>query len=226
MNLYNRISGWFGRSGSIGEAVGPQNPVPGTSLVPDITGIGVDGALQISTVWACVDRRASTIASLPFFAYQQVNGQKQLARTNRLYQLLHESPNSRMTPYEFWRALVMNHDLRGCGYARIDRDASGEALAMWPMPTEQVEARVLGDGSMVYLYRLGADVAVLAAENVLVIKNLGNGTTGLDKLSFMRLTTDEASKSQAAASKIFGAGGKPTGVLMIDKVLNPEQRQS
>lgn len=226
MNFFSRISGWFGRSGSIGEAAGTQNPVPGAPLVADIGSVGVDGALQISTVWACIDRRASTIASLPFFVYQQVNGQKQLARLSRLYALLHESPNSRMTPFEFWRALVMNHDLRGNGYARIDRDNAGEALALWPMPTDQVEAKVLADGSMVYLYRFGSDVAVLAADNVLVIKNLGNGTTGLAKLEFMRVTTDEAAKAQTAASKIFGSGGKPTGILMIDKVLNAEQRKN
>lgn len=224
MNFFSRISGWFGRSGSIGEAAGTQNPVPGSSLVADVGNVGVDGALQISTVWACIDRRAGTIASLPFFVYQTINGQRNLARSTRLYAILHESPNSRMTPFEFWRAMVMNYDLRGNGYARIERDNAGEVLAMWPMAADQVEVRVLDGGSMVYLYRYGSDVAVLAAENVLHIKNLGNGTTGLSKLEFMRTATDEAAKAQAAASKIFGAGGKPTGVLMIDKVLTAEQR--
>ena len=225
MSFFSRVSSWFGRSGSIGEAAGTQNPVPGTSLVPDVGNVGVDGALQISTVWACIDRRAGTIASLPFFVYQTLNGQRSLARNTRLYAILHESPNSRMTPFEFWRALVMNHDLRGNGYARIERDNAGEVIAMWPMAADQVEVKVLDDGAMVYLYRYGNDVAVLAAENVLHIKNLGNGTTGLSKLDFMRSATDEAAKAQTAASKIFGAGGKPTGVLMIDKVLSKEQRE-
>ena len=224
MSFFSRVGSWFGRSGSIGEAAGTQSPVPGTSLVPDVGNVGIDGALQISTVWACIDRRAGTIASLPFFVYQSVNGQRTLARNTRLYAILHESPNSRMTPFEFWRALVMNHDLRGNGYARIERDDAGEVLAMWPMAADQVEVQVLDDGSMVYVYRYGNDVAVLAAENVLHIKNLGNGTVGLSKLDFMRSATDEAGKAQTAASKLFGAGGKPTGVLMIDKVLTKEQR--
>jgi HK97 family phage portal protein len=187
--------------------------------------IGVDGALQIAAVWACIERRATTIASLPFFAYEQANGQKVLARSSRLYSLLHESPNARMTPLEFWRAMVMNHDLRGNAYARIERDPrSGEAIALWPMPADQVEANVLDDGSMVYAYRLGVNVAVLAADNVLHLKGLGNGTTGLSKLEFMRATTDEAAKAQTSASRIFGNGGKPTGVLMIDHVLKADQR--
>lgn len=224
MNLLSAMRSWFGRGGAIGETVGAQNPVPGMSLTPDTANVGVDGALQISTVWACIDRRATTIASLPFFAYETSGGEKVLARMSRLYLLLHESPNSRMTPLEFWRAVVMNYDLRGNGYARIERDAAGEALALWPMPADQVEATVLPDGSMVYQYRFGNDLAVLAADNVFHLKNLGNGTTGLAKLEFMRSTTDEAAKAQGAASKIFGTGGKPTGVLMMDKVLNKEQR--
>ena len=61
---------WFGFGGAIGETTGAQNPVPGIALVPDVGNIGPDGALQISAVWSCVDRRASTIASLPFFAYE------------------------------------------------------------------------------------------------------------------------------------------------------------
>jgi HK97 family phage portal protein len=78
---------------------------------------------------------------------------------------------------------------------------------------------------MVYEYRYGTDIAVLAAANVLHIKNLGNGTTGFSKLEFMRASTDEAAKAQQIATRLFANGGKPTGILMIDAVLNDEQRK-
>jgi HK97 family phage portal protein len=224
MSIFSRVRGWFGIGGAIAETVGTQNAVPGQSLVADTSGASVDGALQISTVWACIDRRATMVASLPIHVYNQAGGEKILARTSRLYQLLHDSPNSRMTPFEFWRAMMMNYDLRGNAYARLDRDSMGEVLAMWPMPADQVKTDVMDDGSMVYTYRLGNNVMVLAAESVLHLKNLGNGTTGMAKLEFMRATTDEAAKAQESASKTFGSGGKPTGILMVDRVLNPEQR--
>lgn len=223
-NFLNTFRGWFGRGGAVSEYSGEQSPIPNAALVSDSADLGVDGALQISTVWACIELRANTIASLPFFAYTQNNGQKELARDSRLYSLLHESPNSRMTPFEFWRAMMLNHDLRGNAYARIDRDANGEAVALWPMPADQVTVSVLDDGSMIYVYRVDQDVAVFAESSVLHLKNLGNGTVGLAKLEFMRATMDEASKAQASASKIFGNGGKPTGVLMVDGMLKPEQR--
>lgn len=224
-SFYNTLRSWFGRGGAIAETSGGQFAPPTASLNSNTQDIGVDGAMQISTVWACIDLRATTIASLPIFVYNVNNaGEKVLARGTALHQILHDAPNDRMTPFEFWRAMLINHDLRGNAYARIERNGRGEAIAMWPMPSDQVEATVLPDGSMVYAYRFDNDVSVFAAKNVLHLKNLGNGTTGLAKLEFMRSTTDESAKAQAQASRIFGNSGKPTGTLMVDKVLNPEQR--
>lgn len=223
-SFLNTFRRWFGSGGAIGERQGAQDGLPSAALIEGTASIGTDGALQISAVWACVERRAAVIASLPYFAYETTSGQKQLARTSRLYALLHDSPNRRMTPFEFWRCMILNHDLRGNAYARIERDASGEALALWPMPADQVQPVVLPDGSMVYQYLVDGGMAILAEENVLHLKNLGNGTVGLSKLDFMRATTDEAAKAQTNAARMFGNGGKPTGVLMVDTVLKPEQR--
>ena len=229
MNLINAFSAmtrWW-RGSALEESQGMQRMEPTVALVPGTAMTPVDAALQISTVWACVDRRGSLLASLPIFVYRNSSGARTMAsRTDRLYQLLHDSPNSRMTPFEFWRAMMLNYDLRGNAYARIDRAANGEAVALWPMPADQVDPIVLEDGSMVYKYTLGANVVVYAAETVLHLKNLGNGTTGLSKLEFMRSTTDEMRKAQASAAETFGNGGKPTGVLMLDKVLSAEQRKA
>jgi HK97 family phage portal protein len=228
VGMLTSFFGWLSGGNALTERQGLQLPVPSAALVSDTAMMGPDAALQISTVWACIERRASTIASLPFFAYTQVgNGQRVMARGSRLYSLLHDSPNARMTPMDFWRAVLMNHDLRGTGYARIDRDPrTGEALALWPMPADQVRPVVLPDGSMVYEYRIEQDVMVLDSSSVLPIKGLGNGTVGLAKLEFMRATTDESAKAQTSASRIFGNGGKPTGVLMVDNVLKPDQREA
>jgi HK97 family phage portal protein len=222
------LRGWFGRGGgALGESEGQQTGLPSMSLVDDVATIGPDQALQLSAVWACVDRRAKVVASLPFFVYKDVgSGKRELARAARLYALLHDTPNRRMTPYQFWVAMMMNHDLRGNAYARIDRDARGEALSLWPMPADQVEPYVMDDGSMVYLYRIGGDVAALAEENVLHLKDLGNGTVGLSRLEYMRATTTEAARAQEQAQRLFGNSGKPTGVLMVDSVLKPDHRKS
>jgi HK97 family phage portal protein len=228
MTAWRSVMGWFGLGGrSLEEKDGVQYAAPSSALVADSRNLGPDQALQISTVWACVSRRATTMASLPFFVYQNEGGRRTLDRTSRLWQLLHETPNRRMTPYEFWMAMMLNHDLRGNAYARIERDPrTGEAISLWPMPADQVQATVLDDGSMVYLYRVGYDVAALAEESVLHLKDLGNGTTGLPRLEYMQATSNEAQNAQWQANRVFGSSGKPTGVLMLDHVLKPDQRKA
>lgn len=224
-SVFSNVGRWLGWGGALREATGQQSGLPGSNLTDVTRELGADAALQMSAVWACVERRASTIASLPFFVYQEKAGRKELARTSRLYQLLHDSPNSRMTPFEFWRAMMLNHDLRGNAYARVERDAGGEAFALWPMPADQVSPYLLPGGDMGYEYRINGDIAILGADNVLHLKNLGNGTIGLAKLEFMRSTTDEMSKAAGSAAQLFGSSGKPTGVLMIDAILKPGQRE-
>lgn len=219
------FSGLFGRGNALADKTGAQSSAPASALVEDTTALGPDSAMQIGAVWACVERIAKTVASLPLFVYVNRNGQRTIDRESTLWMLLHESPNSRMTPVEFWTAMLMNLLLRGNAYARIERNASGEAYALWPMSADQIEVRVMPDGSVVYLYRIGDDLAVLASDSVLHLKDMGNGTVGLARLDYMRSTTTEATNSQAAASKLFSAGGKPTGVLMVDNVLNAAQRE-
>lgn len=226
MTAISTFLGWFGLGRTaLSESRGQQNGLPGAPIVDGLDAISPDLALQLSAVWLCVERRAATVAGLPFFAYEsKANGEKALARGTLLYSLLHDSPNSRMTPVEFWRAMMMNHDLRGNAYARLERNASGEVVSMWPMPADQVKVAVLDDGEIVYQYTIGENVMVLAEQSVLHLKGLGNGTIGLSRLDYMRASTDELKRAQASASKVFGTGGKPTGVLMMDKVLKPDQR--
>jgi HK97 family phage portal protein len=230
MNLtLNSMAGWFGysrTSATLAEVKGNQDRPIGSVQDSKTRRVSLDDALHISAVWACIERRANTIASLPLFTYERLaNGQKQLARGTGLYVLLHDSPNARMTSFEFWRAMIINHDLRGNAYARLERNSKGEVIAMWPMPADQVSVKVLGDGSMTYEYRISSDIAILSSDNVLHIKNLGNGTIGMPKLDLMQSSTAELLDAQDHASQTFSNGGKPTGVLMLDSVLKAEQRK-
>lgn len=224
--IFSSFLGWFGWGGALGDAGGKQESRPAGSLVDGAAALAPDGAMQLSTVWACVWILANTIASLPLFVYTNAGGRRDLARSEQLYTLLHDMPNSRMTPLEFWVAMLLNLLLRGNAYARIERDANGAAYALWPMAADQVEVHVLDNGGVVYLYRVGSDLAALDEANVLHIKDIGNGTIGLDRLDHMRCTTSEAASAQGAASTLFANAGKPSGILMLDRVLKPEQREA
>lgn len=228
--LWDAFRGAFGYTGALGSYTGTQVSGPTGSISASMPRFrySQDAALQLSTIWACIDLRARVLASLPLFVYRVPsigNGSRTLARDTRLWNLLHDSPNSRMTPFEFWRAMMVNHDMRGNAYARVERiSVGGEALALWPMPASQVEQFVQEDGSILYLYSVADTTFIYGEDDVLHLQGLGNGTMGMDKLAFMRASITEAASQQESATRTFGTNGKPTGVLMTPHVLDAQQR--
>jgi HK97 family phage portal protein len=228
MNKYLTMFGTFFKFGrnALTIAKGEQTGIPSNNLIDDVPSTSIDAALQISSVWRAVEILSKLISTMPLMVYTSKDGARQLARDSNLWFLLHTSPNSRMTPVEFWGAMLLNLLLRGNGYARLQRNpTTGEVEAMWPMPSDQVEFRVLLDGTEVYLYKIDNDVAALSPENVLHIKEMGNGLVGWSRLEYMRNTLGESKNAQNSANKLFANGGKPTGVLMVDNVLDDTQRE-
>src|ERR1043166_1848092 len=58
-------------------------------------------ALQITTVWACVQIISQIIPSLPLCVYRRLPSGREKATNRREYYLLHEEPNERMSACVF-----------------------------------------------------------------------------------------------------------------------------
>jgi len=222
MNWFSRTFSWMG---ALSVRPGQQATAPSTTIVEDTIAPSTDGVLQLSTVWRCVDLLSQIVSTLPLFTYEnRLNGQRDLARTSLLYSLLHDSPNRMMTPAEFWAVLISNWLLRGNGYARVERNAAGEAIALWPLPASDVQPFLMDTGEITYVLQSGAQQVLLMQDDVLHLKGMGNGIAGLSRMEYMRLTTTETQRAQAQATRLFRHGNKPSGILMIDKVLPDAQR--
>lgn len=128
---------WF-TGGLLGDKRGIQSPYPMGATVPNLKNVGPNEALQISTVWACVDLITKTLASMPMQIFEIKKNKREISRDSNLWTLLHDSPNALMTPFEFYRALLLDLILRGNGYAVVDRNSSGEVVAMFPISADQV----------------------------------------------------------------------------------------
>lgn len=218
---------WLGLGGALGTRTGEQTTGTGGGIVDDQITNGSEKALQVSTVWRCVELLSKVIATLPLFAYRnQPGGMRDLDRTALLYSLLHDSPNRRMTAAEFWSAMVLNWLLRGNAYARLDRAADGSVLEMWPLPAEQVIPYLLDTGELVYVYQFDGKQILLLEDQVLHLKDPGNGLVGLSRIDFMGAGVTEAVRAQAQATRTFKNGDKPAGLLYVDKVLTKDQREA
>lgn len=219
----------FGNVGSTGQQDGIQYNQPFTKVYETTPDVGIDGALQVSAVWSSVELLCDNLASLPLFVYERergADGHKVLARNTQLWTLLHESPNNRHTPMEFWQYMTMNYLLRGNAYAKLDRNSKGEVFNMIPLSADQVEIEVLRDQSIVYKYQYEGKVAVYSSDSILHWRDKGNGIIGMSRLDYMRSTVSLAINAQNHSSNIFRKSAKRPGVFMIDKLLSEEQRKA
>ena len=79
------------------------------------------------------------------------------------------------------------------------------------------------NGGEVYTYYQDGVISAIAPENIIHWKGLGNGFMGLSKLEYMRVSTTEAVRAQDNATKLFGKGSKPSGIIQTDQRLDDEQ---
>lgn len=204
---------------------GVQNNEPSISAHTDSQAIGIDSALQVSTVWACVTLLTETISSMPLFVYKRTKGVSEKAIDLQIYDILHRSPNANQTPQEFWEQMLLNYFLRGNMYAHIKRNQVGECVALYPLAADQVEVKKLEDGSLLYMYGTDDKVLIFSSNDILHIKGMGNGSIGLSPLDYMRSSVGLAISAQNHTTKTFKKNARRPGILMSDIVLNPDQRK-
>lgn len=226
--LFQSLRRWFGNVGSTGQQEGIQYGEPFTKVYDINKDYGIDGALQVSAVWACVELLSDNIASLPLFVYERepgADGHKNLARGTDLWKLLHDNPNRRNTPMEFWQFMTLNFILRGNAYARVVRNAAGEAIELLPLSSDQVEVEVDSTGKVVYKYSFEGKIIVYDERSILHWKDKGNGIYGMSRLDYMRSSVGVAISSQNHTEQGYRKSGRRPGVFMIDKLLTQEQRE-
>lgn len=223
MGWLTTMLGWFGgTSQGSGEQIASPLSRPVALTRPEV---GIDGAMQVSAVWACVELLTETVASLPCFVYENTSGRRELARETDLWRLLHVSPNGRHTPVEFWQFMVMQYLLRGNAYALVERGTNGDAVALWPLNADQVRVTAIKGGSLSYEYVFDGMTAVYSEARIFHWRDKGNGLVGMSRLAYMQSTLGIALGAQDQAAKMHSREGRRPGVFSIDKLLTPEQRK-
>lgn len=206
---------------------GSQNNYPDQYLQSP-KNINEDMALQLAVVFRCVDLTAKAIGTMPLNVYQNKNGIKEQVK-NDLWDLIQNQPNPHMTGQEFRETLALNLMMHGNFYARIARNSIGEPVALWIMPSQNTSPFLTRTGSLSFkeIYELDGswEEREHKADDVIHIKGLGNGLTGMSPLAYHRKTMGTAVAQEQFTGDFYKSGGKPGGVLYRDGVITAQQRQ-
>lgn len=221
MSLFSSFSAWV--MGGLRRARGVQYSTPSAYAEEAASTVTFDSAMQLSAVWACVKLLSETVASMPIGVYRNGPEGRKPYDTHPLATLFAGKVNRYQTKIEFFETVLLNLVVSGNAYCKIDR-VDGKIVSLLPLMSAQVEPMLLDDGSMVYNYQQDSGLVVLSESSVWHLKLMGNGTIGMSPLAYQRNSLGIAQAAESAVTKIYRNGAKPSGVLTIDKMLTPAQR--
>ena len=213
-------------SGSTSRNKGLQDSGPGSYSGPAATNVTVDLALQLSAVWACAKLISEAVASLPVNVYDVKNGIKTLNTEHPLARLLNGKPNRWQTRQEYFETLTYQLVLLGNNYSVIQRNGNKDIISLIPLMTESMQVDLKESGEIIYTYTDSSGVRAYADSTIWHNKLFGNGIIGLSPLSYARNSVGVGLAAEQTVSKVYKNGGKPSGLLTIDKVLKEEQRNA
>ena len=199
----------------------PQDIVAAVGLYgPTASGANIthDTGIRLSTVYACVYKIASTLASLGLNLYSTDGTRRDIVTGHPAIDVCTFRPNQYETPFYFWESIIANAVLKGVGYAIITRGAGGVPIALQCVDSDLVERRIINDTTVVYKLH---DGTVVQQEDMLEVCNL-------HRKSPIQLHRENLGLAQAAqdyGSHYFGNGGQMTGVLSSDQPLKSEQME-
>ncbi len=190
--------------------------------------VSPDGALKISTAWACGRLIAETVAMLPRIVYQRLdNGGKERAGNHPLYSLLHDQPNRRQTSFEFVDMLQMHALFRGNGYAKILPGPRGPVDRLIPIHPDRVTPEELDEETMRYqVVEKDGSTKIYNDDEIFHLRGLSlDGVNGVSVVTYARESLGLTLAAKRFGAKYFGNYAKPGGVLKHPGNLSEEAQE-
>lgn len=180
-------------------------------------------AMQVTAVYACVQKLSKIIASLPLqlLRVEQQGRQSKTSKAtnNPFYYVLHDRWNPRMSSFTARQMMMAQVLLHGNAIAEVVYNDRGAVKEIWPYPNASVRYAPQADGMVRYFLRLGKDQreVEIPAERVLHLKGLAlNGAMGLSPIQACRETLGEAIASDKYSQKFYKNNARPGGTIEYD----------
>jgi len=213
MGLLDRIKKIFTREADTA-TVDAFTPRTGASDIwPSVSG----NALNVATVYRCVNLLADSVANLPMQYMRLKNDIFVEDKTSRLHYLLNIQPNAYMSAVDFWRLNIQRCLLNGNAIiVPIFDYATMDYAALIPVDPGCVAHDTLNDK-----YLINDPIAGIAGtfdeSEVIHIKNYTiDGKQGISTLAFARNTMSIAITGDQETLNRFANGGNVRGIVSND----------
>lgn len=237
-NLIERARSWLGgvkQSESIVQGGSWSFSTTAADMISRVLGRGShtgravtqEFAMQVSTVWRCVQLLSQTIGSLPWAVYEKVGqGSSRELEDHPLSDVLIHSPNSDMDRMQFREAITANLVLRGNSYSLKETKRDGNVSSLYPIPTSQcAPRRNQQTGAIEYPVYDRGRLEIFPREKIWHIRlHSFDGLIGLSPMGYGRQAIALASAAEEFGAKYFSNGARASAVVKIPEWLDDDQR--
>ena len=188
--------------------------------------VNLETVRGLPAAYACNRVLAEGVASLPLHVFERLEPRgRRAAREHPVFRLLAEEPHPGMTSFKL-RATLQGHlGFRGNGFCEIERDRSGQPVALWPLRPDRMDRPHLSQaGRLIYPYLLpNGEKIALPQHLVLHLRGLSDdGLWGYAPLTVFRESFGRAIAMREHGSRYFSQGAEPGGVLQTKARLGDE----
>jgi HK97 family phage portal protein len=176
----------------------------------------------------CVGIRSEMLASVGLFLFRRTaDGGRERADDLPLYGVLHDMWNANLTAFEGRERMIRDLDTHGNAFARVERNARGQVVALWPEPWGSVAVEKLTSGRL--RYRVSSStggVTVLLQEEALHVRGAlrRDGVLGQSPIQIARGALGLALSQTETAAAFAGNMLRPSGLVTFTERLSPAAR--
>lgn len=193
------------------------------------SGINVSeiSAMNLPAVYACVNRIANPIAMFPIQVFRpDENGDPVEEPKHRVAQLLKRRPNPYMNIRDLKKTGQSHACLWGNGYQEIQRNASGEAVALWPLMPWSTWPDKSGD-RLTFKTNIDGTTFTLPSENVIHVMDVSlDGYTGLSTIQQARSAVGLAQAAETYGEKFFANNATSGGFMQHPGKLSGKAKEN
>ncbi len=190
--------------------------------------INADTVLKNATAWACINYLSRTVAQLPWRVMQDMGeAAPRRVPAHPVARLLHTRPNPEMSSFAFRETLVGWACRYGNAVSEIVTDNRGVPTALWPQhPTRVTFERDNDSGELLFGIKdnIGA-TRYLKGSQVLHVRGFGEGSVGLDVVSYAAESLGWAQATELFGSKYVSGGLNAAGFLYVPGKMSSDAKK-
>ena len=183
--------------------------------------VSVKRGTKTSIAFSCINALAQDVAKLPFNVRRDTAKGKLVVKNNPVYKLIHNTPNSYTTSFNFWYECVFKMLSYGNAYYFITRDGNFQPADLLCLNPDDVTPVLINEGGkqeVIYEFKDN----YISSRDILHFKMFSfDGIIGVSPIIWNASTFGYRLKQDKYKAKVLGT--KPPGILTFTEQLNDVQ---